>query len=84
MAWLPGYFYLAPMICPGDGGAGEDLAPRIFYKKFINCLLNHCEICRFDISKQKKNKYKKKCSKQKQLLEIREVGKKNLWKALTP
>ena len=34
--------------------------------------------------KTKKNKYKKKCSKQKQLLEIREVGKKNLWKALTP
>ena len=38
MAWQPGYFYLAPMICPGRGGGGEeDLAPRIFYRKFINC-----------------------------------------------
>ena len=41
---------------------GKDLAPSIFYRKFINCLLKHCEICRSDISKQK-NKYQKKKKK---------------------
>ena len=45
--------------CAYDLPQGEDLAPRIFYRKFINCLLKHWELCRSDISKQK-NRYKKK------------------------
>ena len=80
MAWLPGYFYLAPMICPGDGGAGEDLAPRIFYKKFINCLLNHCEICRFDISKQKKTNTKKNARNKNSCSKYEKLAKKTCGK----
>ena len=68
------------MICP----RGEDLAPRIFYRKFINCLLKHCELCRSDISKQKKQIQKKNARNEKKLLEIREVGKKTCGKPYPP
>ena len=45
------------------------MAPRIFYRKFINCLLKHCEVCRPDISKQNKKmlETQKSCSKYEKL-----------------
>ena len=75
MTYQPCYFYLASMICP----MGQDLAPKIFYRKCINCPLKHGEICRSDISKQTK-----KAPNEKKLLEIREVGKKTCGKPYPP
>ena len=72
MAWQPGYFYLAPMICP----RGEDLAPRIVYRKFINCLLKHGEICRSDISKQKGNTKKQMLETKKSYSKYEKLAKK--------
>ena len=89
--WLsnPATFILRLSSAPGGGG--EDLAPGIFYWKFINCLLKKCEIWKKGQFKHWKplrylrrdnyrncsecKKKKKKCSKRKKLLEIREVGK---------
>ena len=74
----PDFFYLAPMICPRV----EDLSP--FYRKFINCLLKHCEIWKKDQLVSTKNcsdiseldDNQRNCSECKKL-------RSNLWKALT-
>ena len=77
--------------CAHDLPEGGDLCP--FHRKFINCLLKHCEIWKkdqlstkncSDISELEDNL--RNCSECKKLPEIREVAKKlpsNLWKALT-